>query len=213
MALVTDGMVVGLGTGSTATFAIAGLIRRAGEGLRITTIPTSERSAAQARAGGLPVVDFAATTAIDLTIDGADAITRVGLHLVKGLGGALLREKIVAAATARLVIVADDSKLVDQLGATTPVPVEVVPFGWQATAARMAASGAPGVLRRDPAGAVFRTDGGNYILDCQTGAIADPAAFDQALRDIVGVVETGLFIGRAAEVHLATAGSVRRLAP
>lgn len=211
-ALVTDGMVVGLGTGSTAYFAIAALIRRVGEGLRITAIPTSERSAAQAREGGITLVDFADTPSIDLTIDGADAITRAGLDLIKGLGGALLREKIVATASRRLVIVADDTKLVDQLGTTSPVPVEVVPFGWQLAAARIAAFGAHVDLRLDATGAPFRTDGGNFILDCHMGAIDDPADLDLRLRAIVGVVETGLFIGLTSTVYLAGASGVERLA-
>jgi ribose 5-phosphate isomerase A len=212
-ALVTDGMVVGLGTGSTAYFVIAALIRRVSEGLRITAIPTSEASAKQARAGGIQLVDFDTVTAIDLTIDGADAITRVGLHLVKGLGGALLREKIVANASRSLVIVADSPKLVDQLGSTVPVPIEVVPFGWQVTAARITALAGDVTLRSDKSGAPFRTDGGNYILDCQTGAIDDPVALDVRLRDLVGVVETGLFIGRASAVYLASTEGVRRLLP
>jgi ribose 5-phosphate isomerase A len=210
-ALVTDGMVVGLGTGSTAYFVIAALIRRVGEGLRITGVPTSEASAKQAREGGITLAGFDSVTSIDLTIDGADAITRVGLNLVKGLGGALLREKIVASASAKLVIVADEGKLVDQLGETTPVPVEVVPFGWQMTASRLASLAGNPVLRLDASKVPFLTDGGNYILDCHTGLIADPAALDIALRDIVGVVETGLFIGRTSSVYIAGSAGVRRL--
>jgi ribose 5-phosphate isomerase A len=212
-ALVTDGMVVGLGTGSTAYFAIAALIRRVGEGLQITAIPTSERSGAQAQAGGIVLTDFAANPTIDLTIDGADAVAEGSLDLVKGLGGALLREKIVAAASRRLVIVVDDSKLVKQLGPTTPVPVEVVPFGWHATAAHITALGARPDLRQDAAGTPFRTDGGNYILDCHLGPIDDPADMDRRLQAIVGVVETGLFVGRTSEVFAATAGGVRRITP
>ena len=212
-ALVEDGMVVGLGTGSTAYFAIAALIRRAREGLRITCIPTSERSGAQAQEGGLALTDFAAVQQIDLTIDGADAVATGSLHLVKGLGGALLREKIVATASRRLVIVVDASKLAGQLGGTTSVPVEVVTFGWQATAARIAALDARPVLRLAADGTPFHTDGGNLILDCQTGALPDPAATDARLRAVVGVVETGLFIGLAAEVFVAETGGVRRLVP
>ena len=212
-ALVTDGMVVGLGTGSTAYFVIAALIRRVAEGLHITAIPTSEASGKQAQAGGITLVDFATVTEIDLTIDGADAITRVGLHMIKGLGGALLREKIVANASRKLVIVADSGKLVDQLGTNSPLPVEVVPFGWQVTAARIGTLAGPPKLRMDAAGAPFRTDGGNYILDCQTGAIADPVALDARLQGVVGVVETGLFISRADAVYLADADGVRCLTP
>lgn len=212
-ALVQDGMVVGLGTGSTAYFVIAALIRRVGEGLKITGIPTSEASARQAEAGGIKLVDFASVKKIDLTIDGADEITRVGLNLVKGLGGALLREKIVASASRQLVIVADESKLVDRLGTNVPVPIEVVPFAWQLTAARITAAAGPVTLRAGADATPFRTDGGNYILDCRTGAIDDPAALDAALQAIVGVVETGLFIGRAEAVYLAGTDNVRRLVP
>jgi ribose 5-phosphate isomerase A len=210
-ALVTDGMVVGLGTGSTAYFAIAALIRRVGEGLRITAIPTSERSGKQARDGGIVLTDFATNPTIDLTIDGADAVADGSLDLVKGLGGALLREKIVAAASRRLVIVVDDSKLVRQLGTSTPVPVEVVPFGWEATAAHIKALNAKPDLRLDASGAPFLTDGGHYILDCHLGVISDPADMDRRLQAIVGVVETGLFVGRTSEVFVAATSGVRRI--
>ena len=148
VALVQDGMVVGLGTGSTAAFAIDALAERVRQGLRILGIPTSERSAAQARDGGIPLTSFAEHRRIALTIDGADEIAVGSLDLIKGLGGALLREKIVAAASDRLVIVADAPKLVERLGTSVPVPVEVVPFGWETTAERLAALGADPVLRR-----------------------------------------------------------------
>ena len=212
-ALVTDGMVVGLGTGSTAFYAIAALIRRVGEGLRITAIPTSERSAAQAREGGIILSDFSKSPIIDLTIDGADAIDRRSLDLIKGLGGALLREKIVAAASRRFVIVADGTKLVDRLGTSTPIPVEVVSFGWEATAGQIVQLGAQVALRRDVHGEVFRTDGGNLILDCHLHDVEAPAELDLRLQSIVGVVETGLFIGRTSEVFIASSLGVERLAP
>ena len=209
-ALVTDGMVVGLGTGSTATFAIASLIARVRKGLRITGIPTSERSAAQAREGGIQLIDLTEGTRIDITIDGADAVATGSLDLVKGLGGALLREKIVAQATNRLLIVADASKLVDRLGTNSPIPVEVTPFAWQATAGHLAALETRPVLRM--AGpSPFHTDGGNLILDCHTAPIDDPAALDAAMQAIVGVVETGLFIGRTTAVYVADPAGVRVL--
>jgi ribose 5-phosphate isomerase A len=211
VAMVEDGMVVGLGTGSTAAFAIEGLIRRiTTEGLRITGIPTSERSAAQARAGGIPLTDFAAHAKVDLTIDGADEIARSTLNLIKGLGGALLREKIVAAASTRLVIIADDPKLVDQLGSTVPVPVEVVPFGWQTTAERLVAIGADPRLRKTD-DKPFHTDSGNLILDCHFGQIKDPAVLERTLKQVVGVVETGLFIAMATTAIVATATGIIRL--
>lgn len=209
VALVQDGMAVGLGTGSTAAFAIEALGRRVQAGLRIVAIATSERSAAQARACAIPLIDFATRQRLDLTIDGADQIARGTLDLVKGLGGALLREKIVAAASDRVVIVADDGKLVDRLGGV--VPVEVVEFGWQATAARIAQRGGAPVPRRNRDGALFLSDGGNPILDCTFPPITDPAALAAALRGIVGVIETGLFLGLASEALVAGAAGVVRL--
>ncbi|MBV9782831.1 MAG: ribose-5-phosphate isomerase RpiA [Acidisphaera sp.] len=209
VAEVRDGMAVGLGTGSTAAYAIEALTGRVREGLRIVAIPTSERSAAQARAGGIPLTDFAGHTLLDLTIDGADQVERGTLSLIKGMGGALLREKIVAAASARLLIVVDAAKLADRL--SLPVPVEVVPFGWQATARRIEALGGRSVRRLEPSGAPYVTDGGNTILDCDFGAIAAPPALERQLRDIVGVIETGLFIGRASAVLAAGAQGIERL--
>ena len=206
-ALVQDGMVVGLGTGSTAAFFIEALIARKPD---IVCIPTSERSAAQARAGGLRVEGFDTHTSIDLCIDGADEIKRDSLDLVKGLGGALLREKIVASAARRLVIIADDEKLVDWLGTRAPVPVEVTQFGWELTHARLADL-AEGVQRRiRPDASPFLTYGGNFILDCSTGPIADAAALDRRMRQIVGVVETGLFVGMAELALVADGQGVTR---
>jgi ribose 5-phosphate isomerase A len=210
-AMIEDGMVVGLGTGSTARFAIEALIRRVREGLRIRAIPTSERSAAQARDGGIPLTSFTEHRRLDITIDGADEIEIGSLSLIKGLGGALLREKIVAVASDRLVIVADGRKLVDRLGSTVPVPVEVVPFGWETTADRLRRLGTEPQPRRDADGKLFCTDGGNRILDCRFGAIADPVALDLAIGQTVGVVETGLFIGIAKLALVAGDGGVHRL--
>lgn len=206
-------MAVGLGTGSTARFAIDALARRVHGGLRVVAIPTSERSGAQAREGGIPLVSFAERRRLDLTIDGADEIAQDSLALIKGRGGALLREKIVAAASDRLVIIADDRKLVAALGAATPVPVEVVSFGWETTAARIAALGGVPVLRVEAGGAPFRTDGGNLILDCGFGAIADPAALDRALSQVIGVIETGLFVGMAGLAIVAGTAGIARLQP
>lgn len=211
-AMVEDGMIVGLGTGSTARFAIETLIRRVRDGLSIRAIPTSVRSAAQARAGGIPLTSFAEHRRIDLTIDGADEIEIGTLNLIKGLGGALLREKIVAAASDQLVIVADGRKLVERLGGTVAVPVEVVPFGWETTADRLRRLGTDPQPRRDEAGHLFCTDGGNRILDCRFGTIADPVGLDQAIGQTVGVVETGLFIGMARLALVADDDGIRRLA-
>ncbi len=211
VALVKDGMVVGLGTGSTATFAIDALADRVRQGLRILGIPTSEHSAAQARDGGIPLTSLTEHRRIALTIDGADEIALGSLDLIKGLGGALLREKIVAAASDRLVIVADAAKLVDRLGATTPLPVEVVRFGWETTADRLAALGGDPVLRQGADDRPFLTDGGNFILDCGFGSIADAAALEQLLSRVVGVVESGLFIGMAHLALVAGDAGVREL--
>lgn len=208
--MVQDGMVVGLGTGSTAFFAIEGLIARVREGLKIVGIPTSERSAKQAAEGGITLTDFASHPRIDLTIDGADEIAEGSLDLIKGLGGALLREKIVAAASKKLVIIADAPKLVPGLGATVPVPVEVVPFGWETTANRLTALGANAILRQ--AGSEpFRTDGGNLILDCHFGSIAYPAELEAKLSRTIGVVESGLFINMATTALIAMADGIKRL--
>src|SRR5204863_10106607 len=150
--LVEDGMVVGLGTGSTAAFAVEALARRHRQGLHFVGIPTSERTAAQARAAGIPLTSFAQHRQIDLTIDGADEVERGTLNLIKGLGGALLREKIVASASRRLAIVVDGAKLVDRLGTHAPVPIEVVAFGLEPTQASLEALGASARLRLSPAG-------------------------------------------------------------
>jgi ribose 5-phosphate isomerase A len=205
---VEHGMVVGLGTGSTAYFVVEGLGERVKQGLKITGIPTSERTATQARSLGIPLATFAEHQHIDLTIDGADEVERGSLNLIKGLGGALLREKIVAASSKRLVIVVDQEKLVDQLGDHTPVPVEAVQFGWQATAARLAELGAEPVLRHAHEDHPFITDGGNYTLDCRFGRIADAKMLEQRIISIVGVVDCGLFIGRASAVIVAAADGV-----
>jgi len=208
---VEDGMVVGLGTGSTATFVVAGLGARVADGLKIVGIPTSERTATQARGLGIPLATFAEHQRIDLTIDGADEVERGSLNLIKGLGGALLREKIVAAASDRLVIVVDHDKLVGKLGDHTPVPVEVTQFGWQATQSRLIQLGAEPALRHAGEDHLFITDGGNYILDCRFARIDDPKALELGIAKIVGVVESGLFVGRSSAVIVASAGGVEVL--
>ncbi len=208
-AQVTDGMIVGLGSGSTAALAVNALGRRVSEGLRIVGIPTSESTTAQARSLGIPLTSLAAVAQIDMTIDGADEVEEGTLNLIKGLGGALLREKIVASASKRMVIVVDDRKLVSHLGSHVPVPVEVTPFGWQATARKLLDLGAKPVLRRNPDGEPFTSDGGHNILDCAFGAIASPESLAKELDHVVGLVEHGLFIGLTSEVHVAGAGGVR----
>jgi ribose 5-phosphate isomerase A len=209
--LVEEGMVVGLGTGSTATFAIEALGRRHHEGLQFIGIPTSERTAALAKAAKIPLTSFREHREIDLTIDGADEVERGTLNLIKGLGGALLREKIVAAASRRVAIVVDSSKVVDRLGARTPIPVEVVAFGLEVTLAALESIGATARLRQSATGEPFITDSGNRILDCSFGPIVDPARLEQRIRRVVGVVESGLFIGRASVVFVAETRGVHRL--
>ena len=209
--LVEEGMVVGIGTGSTAAFAVEALARRHRQGLRFVGIPTSQRTAAQAKAAGISLTSFAEHRQIDLTIDGADEVERGTLNLIKGLGGALLREKIVAAASRRLAIIVDGAKLVDRLGTRAPVPVEVVAFGLEATQAALEALGASARLRLSPAHDPFVTDSGNHILDCNFGPIADPARLEERIGRIVGVVESGLFISRAGPVFVADAAGVHRL--
>jgi ribose 5-phosphate isomerase A len=202
--LVEDGMTVGLGSGSTAALAVEAIGRRKP---RIVGVPTSEKTAELARRLGIPLATLAEQPRLDLTIDGADEVEVGTLHLVKGRGGALLREKIVACATARLVIVADESKVVDRLtAAERPIPVEVVPFGWESTADRLRAVGATPVLREG-----FVTDGGHYILDCLWPELGPAADLAQRLDGIVGVVEHGLFIGMASEAAIGGPDGVRWL--
>lgn len=208
---VESGMALGLGTGSTAYFAVEAIGRRLREGsLRdIVCVPTSERAAAQARGLGIPLTTLNERPTLDLALDGADEVTP-DLALIKGLGGALLREKIVAAAARRFVVIVDESKLVKQLGMKSPLPVEVVPFGWRTLVAHLEGLGARPELRRKD-GEPFVTDEGNYILDCRFAGIPDPAGLDGKIRSRVGIVETGLFVGMASAVIVAAAGGVRTM--
>lgn len=201
--LVEDGMTVGLGSGSTAEIAVASLGDRYREGLRFRGVPTSEKTAAIARSYGIPLIDLDGAGTLDLTIDGADEVDPA-LDLIKGHGGALLREKLVGMATAFYVIVVDASKLVTRLGQGSPIPVEVVPFGWESTARRLTALGL-GVARRGGTSPYF-TDGHNYILDCRLVA---PGEAHQDLAAGVklqtGVVDHGLFLAMADEVAVGDA--------
>src|ERR1700693_1079363 len=211
VAQVPDGMSVGLGSGSTAAFAVSALGKRVAEGLRIVGIPTSERTAAHARALGIPLSSLENEPQLDITIDGADEVEQGNLNLIKGHGGALLREKIIASGSKKLVIVAHGDKLVAHLGVHYPVPVEVVAFGWQVTARRLSNLGAKPSLRRNPDGEPFRRDGGNYIVDCAFERIVSVESLARELDHVVGVVEHGLFVGLTSEVHVAGAGGVRIL--
>ncbi|MBI3461586.1 MAG: ribose-5-phosphate isomerase RpiA [Planctomycetes bacterium] len=208
-ALVEPSMVVGLGTGSTANYVIDELGRRVhDEGLHFVGVPTSETTAHRARTAGIALVTLDGHPEIDLTIDGADEVDPA-LRLIKGHGGALLHEKIVAAASRRLVIVVDASKLVQQLGERHAVPVEVVAFGWRAAARRMERLGGQPQRRViAETGQPFVTDSGHWILDCDFGPIADPGRLEAALKDIPGVVENGLFVGLTDAVYIGKENSV-----
>ena len=196
-------MVVGLGTGSTAVWAIRGLGERLADGrLRdVVAIPTSNASAAEARAVGIPLVTFDDRSVIDLTIDGADEVDP-GLNLIKGYGGALLREKVVAQATRREVIVVDDSKPTERLGTRCKVPIEVLRFACATEREFLESLGADVALRPDGAGP-FTTDEGNWILDAAFGPIPDVAALAARLEARAGIVEHGLFLDLTHDVLIA----------
>ena len=208
---VESGMIVGLGSGSTAIFATRRIAERIGTGelQDILAVPTSLATEAAAIELGIPLTSLAKHPRVHITIDGADEVDP-DLNVIKGGGGALLREKIVAQITERLVIVVDDSKLSQQLGTRFYVPVEIIPFSWESQAAFLEAQGAKAILRRD-GDQPYRTDQGNIILDCHFGPIADPAALAQRLNARAGIVEHGLFIGMSSDVVVAGVDGVRHL--
>ena len=206
---VKDGQIVGLGSGSTAARAIRALGARVRAGLKIRGIPTSVRSGDLAIELGIPLTTFEEVQEIDVTIDGADEFDP-HLNLVKGGGGALLREKIVASASKQMVVVADSSKQVSVLG-TFPLPVEVIGFAQSLIEKEIAALGATATLRRDPQGNVYVTDEGHHILDCRFGRIPDPPALARRLSDMPGIVEHGLFLGMASVVVMAKGTEILEL--
>ncbi|UKS29227.1 ribose-5-phosphate isomerase RpiA [Paenibacillus sp. HWE-109] len=191
---IEEGMILGLGTGSTVYWTIQKLGELVKQGLRIKGIPTSKATEQQARELGIPILDISEVQEIDLTIDGADEVNP-HFALIKGGGGALFREKMVASLSRRLLIVVDDSKVVNTLG-KFPLPVEVVPFGWEITSRNIAKLGCSPELRLHTAGP-FITDNGNYILDCYFTEIQHPEVLNEQLTKIIGVVETGLFVNMA----------------
>lgn len=208
-ALVDDGMVVGLGTGSTVRHTIIELGRRVrSDGLEILGIPTSIQSERLAREQGIPLTDLDAHPEVDVTIDGADEIDPQ-LRLIKGGGGALTREKIVARASRHMVVVADASKEVDVLGTTFALPIEVIDLGKTPVLRLVAALGADALLRTRDDGAAYLTDNGNPIIDAKWPSIADPEALEQALDMFPGVVECGLFLGLCGTAFVAHADGVR----
>lgn len=209
--LVEPGMVVGLGSGSTAELVIHELAARVRAGTALAGVSTSRRSERLARRLGIPLLAPEEAPCIDLAIDGADEVERETLHLLKGRGGALVREKLVAAMARRLVIVVDVSKLVDRLGERTPVPVEVVPFAWIEPARELERLGGKPVLRHTPLGQPYRTDNGNLILDVDFGPLDQPEALAREIKLITGVVDHGLFLGLADTVIVGEPGGVRVL--
>lgn len=207
---VTSHMVLGLGTGSTVQYVLAALARRLQEGSlhSIVGIPTSEATVWQARQAGIPLTTLEEHPQIDLTIDGADEVDPE-LHLIKGLGGALLREKIVALASKQVHIVIDEHKRTDYLCARVPLPVEVVPFGWSIHRTLMEGLGGTATLKMRDNGQPYVTDNGNYILHCAfPDGIPDMYALAEALKAQPGIVEHGLFLGLATRVYVATAHGV-----
>ncbi len=215
LSFVEPGMKLGLGTGSTAAFFVTGLAARVREGLDVVCVPTSQETERQAEREGLRLTTLDETPMLDMAVDGADEIDSE-LRLIKGGGGALLREKIVATAADRLIIIADQSKLVQTLGAF-PLPVEVVPFGLESTRQIMSILAQEAdcegeiKLRTDAQGAAFVTDNGNYILDCAFEEIPEPEILSDALQAVPGVVEHGLFIGIADAAVIGGADGVKIL--
>lgn len=208
--LVRDGMVVGLGTGSTVRHFVDRLGELVAEGLEIRGVPTSERTAAQARSLGISLATLEECPVVDVCVDGCDQVDPQG-NLIKGLGGALTREKRVARASRELVIVADPDKEVEQLGVGCPVPVEIASSARGDVERALASMGAEPVLRGG--GTPYVTDNGNWILDAHFGAIADPFALEARINALPGVVENGLFPGMAERILLGEANGVREWRP
>ncbi len=192
-ALIPDGSTIGLGTGATADAMLDALGERVRNGLTVSGVATSSRTIARAESQGITLVSLDDAGELALCIDGADEIDP-GLNLVKGRGGALLHEKLVARSANRLVIIGSAEKLVDRLGTRLPLPVEIVPFGSIHTGLEIAALGLTPVLRTAADGAPFVSDGGHWIYDCETGGIDDPAQLGHDLKQITGVVDHGLFV-------------------
>jgi ribose 5-phosphate isomerase A len=208
---IQDGQVVGLGSGSTSAFFIQFLGERVRAGLQIRGIPTSMRAQQLAEKYGIPLTTLDEIRTIDVDVDGADEFDPQ-FQLIKGGGGALLREKIVASVSKKFVVLADSSKQVPFLG-KFPLPIEVIPFAETVLTQRIFALGATVMLRKAPDGSVYKTDEGHHILDCHFGKIPDPGALAQALSGMPGVVEHGLFIKMASVVLLAKDDRVIELQP
>jgi ribose 5-phosphate isomerase A len=205
---IEDGMTVGLGTGTTAAFAIDALAGRMGEGLICRAVATSQQTAERARTAGIPLIDLTYIAAIDLCIDGVDEIDP-GLRGIKGAGGAMLREKIVATAACRMIAIADASKAVSALGGR-PVPVELLPLAHGFVTRQVGLLGGDAILRRNSAGVPAQTDQDNWICDCRFAAIDDAAALAANLSAIPGILEHGLFLSEIGALYLGTADGVLR---
>ncbi|XYI00577.1 ribose-5-phosphate isomerase RpiA [Sorangium sp. So ce1128] len=210
LARIDSGMLLGLGSGRTAEAFIRRLGERVRGGLQIQGVATSERSAALARRENIPIVPFEEVERLDVAVDGADEVAP-DLGLIKGLGGALLRERVVAYEAARFIILVTPEKLVEKLGSRVPVPIEVVPFASASAARHLAALGGKPAVRKSADGYPFQTDNHNWILDTAFGPIDAPAALDARIRKIPGVMDTGLFLDMATLVLVAEAGAVREL--
>jgi ribose 5-phosphate isomerase A len=192
---VKDGMVVGLGTGSTAKHMVIALGEKVKAGMKLRGVPTSHETAALAKLSGVTLIDSDNRWVIDVAIDGADQVDP-GFNLIKGGGGALLKEKIVAASAKQFIVLVDYTKQVPVLGGSFPLPIEVIPFGWGSTAREIETLTASRVVRRERDGAPFITEAGNFIVDVYLAQIDQPRELELALNQIPGIVETGLFVGR-----------------
>lgn len=204
---VRDGMVVGLGTGSTAKHVVAALGERVRAGMKLRGVPTSQETAMLARQAGIILIDSDNRWVIDVAIDGADQVDPL-FNLIKGGGGALLKEKIVAASAKQFVVVVDETKRVPVLGGSFPLPIEIIPFGWGSTAREIETLTGSRVVLRERNGAPFKTEAGNMIVDVQIATIGNPKELEIALNQIPGVVEAGLFVGRTDVLIVGTVAGV-----
>jgi ribose 5-phosphate isomerase A len=207
---VRDGMVVGLGTGSTAKHLLVALGEQVKAGMKLRGVPTSQETAALAKQAGIPLIDTENRWEIDVAIDGADQVDS-HFNLIKGGGGALLKEKIVAASAKQFIVMVDHTKQVPVLGGSFPLPIEVIPFGWGSTAREIEALTKSRVVLRERNGAPFRTEAGNLIVDVHIDRISQPGDLETALNLIPGVVETGLFVGRTNVLIVGTPQGVHTL--
>lgn len=207
---VREGMVVGLGTGSTAKHMIMALGDKVRTGMNVRGVPTSQETAALARQAGIPLIDAENRWEIDVAIDGADQVDPK-FNLIKGGGGALLKEKIVAASAKQFIVMVDHTKQVPVLGGSFPLPIEVIPFGWGSTAREIEALTGSRVVLRERNGVPFKTEAGNMIVDAHIDRINRPGELETTLNLIPGVVETGLFVGRTNVLIIGTPQGVQTL--